>query len=95
MGPLEKVPMFGVPHMDKFVHAFLFGMLVFFWWRYLVGRKDLSPAMKNLLIIFISASAFGIGMEFTRNSLRHGNLNLGIFMQIPRVPQFLPSSAAI
>jgi VanZ family protein len=77
IGPLERVPMLGIPHFDKFVHAFLFGMLVFFWWRYLSVRSELSPALKNVLFIFISATAFGIGMEFYQKYFTLREFELG------------------
>jgi VanZ family protein len=77
LGNLEKVPMFGIPNMDKLVHAFLFGMLVFLWWRYFYGKREMSPDVKILLILFISASAYGIGMEFYQKYFTEREFELG------------------
>jgi len=63
-GSFERVPLFGVPHLDKFVHIILFGTLVFLWWAYVNGMPKEVSTNKVLLIIFLAASLFGIGMEF-------------------------------
>lgn len=50
-----------IPHMDKFVHAGIFGILVLVWWLYLY------PFWKKnflILIIFVFSTMYGIGMEY-------------------------------
>jgi VanZ family protein len=77
LGALESVPMLGIPNLDKVVHAFLFGILVFLWWRYLYGSRENEPALTILIVIFILASGFGIGMEFYQKYFTSREFELG------------------
>lgn len=59
---IQSVPLFGIKHLDKLVHIFLFGVLYYLW----AGFLERKTKMNLLLIsgLFMAASAYGIGMEF-------------------------------
>ncbi len=69
--------MLGIPNLDKIVHAFLFGMLVFLWWRYIYWNKEIPAAVNILLVLFVLASAFGIGMEFYQKYFTSREFEIG------------------
>jgi VanZ family protein len=76
-GSFEHVPMMGIPQLDKLIHAFLFAALVFLWWRFLTGKWTKMKYGPILLILFLSASAYGIGMEFYQKYFTSREFELG------------------
>ncbi len=75
-GNLEKVPMLGVPHLDKVVHFILFGTLVFLWWSFLYEKQKFF-SLSMLLTIFLAVTAYGIGMEFYQKYFTSREFELG------------------
>jgi VanZ family protein len=59
---IQSVPIFGLKHLDKVVHVFLFGVLFLLWARFLAGKTALRRT--HLLGMFLGVTAYGIGMEF-------------------------------
>jgi hypothetical protein len=78
-GSFEKASMLmaGLPNLDKVVHAILFGTLVFLWWRYLSLKSYKISSSGLLIVLFISASAYGIGMEFYQKYFTSREFELG------------------
>jgi VanZ like family len=76
-GSFENVPLLGIPNLDKVVHAFLFGTLVFLWYHFITKGKTISQAGLILLMIFLSASAYGIGMEFYQKYFTSREFEIG------------------
>ncbi|HEX5026969.1 MAG TPA: VanZ family protein [Agriterribacter sp.] len=52
-----------IPLLDKVIHSFLFGMLVFIWCSY-YGYRLPSQAVGIFFLVFIISCIYGIGMEF-------------------------------
>jgi VanZ family protein len=69
--------MAGIPHLDKYVHAFLFGFLVFLWWYYLSQQSKQISSTALLIILFICASGYGIGMEYYQKYFTSREFELG------------------
>ena len=69
--------MAGIPHLDKYIHAFLFGFLVFLWWYYLSRQSDQVNSTALLIILFVASSAYGIGMEFYQKYFTSREFELG------------------
>jgi VanZ family protein len=66
--PGSKIPhqgLFGIPHLDKFVHLVIFGLFVWFWFHASTrtGKKD--PG-KILTTVFLIAVGYGTAMEFVQ-----------------------------
>jgi VanZ family protein len=78
-GSFEKasILMSGIPHLDKYVHAFLFGFLVFLWWYYLSQQSIQISSTPLLIILFICASGYGIGMEYYQKYFTSREFELG------------------
>jgi VanZ family protein len=78
-GSFEKasILMSGIPHLDKYIHAFLFGFLVFLWWYYLSGQPAKINTTALLIILFVAASAYGTGMEFYQKYFTSREFELG------------------
>jgi len=58
---------FSIPDFDKFVHATLFGGLVFLWCFYFSSKK--YPTKKLIILFFLSflfSNVLGIGLEFVQ-----------------------------
>jgi len=65
--PGNSIPshgLFGIPDLDKVVHAVMFGTLVWLWSRWALGSRFQSKDSYFLLLIFLAAVAYGTGMEF-------------------------------
>ena len=77
VAPVEKGSFLNIPHLDKVVHVFLFGILVFLWSRrYLPGKN--SDAFNKLIIkVFVLSCLYGIGMEFYQKYFTERNFDLG------------------
>lgn len=56
-GSVESVPV--IPHLDKAVHAFIFGLLAFLWVFYRDAKRKGA-----WLWVFIITALYGAGMEF-------------------------------
>jgi VanZ family protein len=61
-GTMESVPLFGIRNLDKFVHLFLFGVLVWLPCHYFSGKKKLTAGL--FLAILLAGVGYGVGMEF-------------------------------
>lgn len=67
--PKSEIPnqgLFGIKHLDKLVHAILFGFFVWFWFGYLQkssGRKGPQLSWRLLAL----AVAYGTAMEFVQH----------------------------
>lgn len=68
--PGNKIPgegLFGIEHLDKIVHFFLFGLLILFWgiriWTGAASRHRWKEKMFFLLVIIL---LFGVAMEFVQ-----------------------------
>jgi VanZ family protein len=55
---LPEESMFGIPQLDKFVHAGFFAVLVICW-RFYFGE-----AVKYTWLLLLLAAAYGLGVEF-------------------------------
>lgn len=53
-----------IPHLDKFVHAFLFFVFVFLWGSYFAERKNNSSQKNKLVLLAITGTVYGILMEY-------------------------------
>lgn len=58
-GSMEHVPMFGLRHLDKLLHFFLFGTMAFLW---VYRTRNVNRYM--LAFIFLVVALYGTGMEF-------------------------------
>lgn len=78
--PMNKGSFLNIPHLDKVVHVFLFGILVYLWARYYLPAS--SPwAFKKLIIkVFVLSCLYGIGMEFYQKYFTARNFDLGDIM---------------
>ena len=69
MLPKSGIPnqgLFGIPHLDKLVHAVMFGLFVWFWYH-TTTRNDQKSPRKTGWILFLLAVAYGTGMEFVQH----------------------------
>lgn len=55
-----------IPHLDKFIHAFLFFFFVFLWGYYLSAKKDTASQKKWLVLLAIAGTVYGILMEYVQ-----------------------------
>jgi VanZ family protein len=78
-GSFEKASFLiaGLPNFDKIIHAILFGILVYLWWRYFMHKTKSMGSFQLLALLFISASAYGIGMEFYQKYFTSREFELG------------------
>ena len=63
-GSIEDAGMTDVIGMDKLVHFFLFCIFSFLWSVYLIFRARSSKIHTYFWYIVLSASMYGLGMEF-------------------------------
>jgi VanZ family protein len=66
--PGSKIPhqgLFGIPHLDKFVHIVIFGLFVWFWFHTTTRSGNQAPG-KVLMTIVLVAIGYGTGMEFVQ-----------------------------
>jgi VanZ family protein len=66
--PGSKIPhqgLFGIPHLDKFVHVVIFGLFVWFWFHALTRSGKQAPG-KILMTIVLVAIGYGTAMEFVQ-----------------------------
>ena len=65
-GNIPSKGLFGIPHLDKLVHCFLFGGLVLLWY-FSLKKNGKSPQSPNILKrIFLISAFYGISMEFVQ-----------------------------
>jgi hypothetical protein len=76
-GTFERGPLYGIPNLDKLIHAFIFGVLVFLWWKYLSGKPNTMHPGMLLLILFLLSSAYGAGMEYYQKYFTTREFELG------------------
>ena len=76
-GTFERGPLYGIPNLDKLIHAFIFGVLVFLWWKYLSGKPGMIHPGVLLLILFLLSSAYGAGMEYYQKYFTTREFELG------------------
>ena len=65
--PGSSIPsqgLFGIPNLDKVVHAIMFGTLVWLWTGWLNSKKPDAKPLRLLTWATIGAIAYGTGMEF-------------------------------
>jgi len=55
-----------IPNLDKGVHIILFGCFVFLWSFYYAARENRNTLNRKLIIIFVIACLYGIGMEYVQ-----------------------------
>jgi VanZ family protein len=66
--PGSKIPnqgLFGIPHLDKFVHIVIFGLFVWFWFHTSTRKDKQDPPMVLRTIVLI-AIGYGTTMEFVQ-----------------------------
>jgi VanZ family protein len=65
-GSFHKEGLLGIPHMDKLVHFFLFGVFVVLW--YLSLTNGITSTFQNTLAVqlFLVSAIFGTSMEFVQ-----------------------------
>jgi len=62
---LPESGMLGKYHLDKFVHAFLFGAFVYLWFAwYRTASRSNSQLIRAAVILFVVGALYGTGMEF-------------------------------
>jgi hypothetical protein len=61
-GTVESLPFLGFRHWDKYVHVFLFAVLVWLWLSYLHARGKLRK--NTLWITVLLCILYGTGMEY-------------------------------
>lgn len=55
-----------IPSLDKIIHAFLFGMLVWLWCIYLRRSTKYRASSWKFFLIFLLSCLFGIAMEYVQ-----------------------------
>ncbi|HYM93717.1 MAG TPA: VanZ family protein [Chitinophagaceae bacterium] len=62
---LPKEKWFDKIWLDKWVHIFIFGMIVFLWCRVLLSKNFANEKLKRyFFLIALTAIAYGVGMEY-------------------------------
>ncbi len=61
---LNKGSFLNIPHLDKIIHIFLFGILVFLWARRYFYFASPEEFKKLIIRVFILSCLYGIAMEF-------------------------------
>jgi VanZ family protein len=61
---LNKGSFLNIPHLDKVVHVFLFGILVFLWARRYFHNSSPDVFKKLIIRIFAMSCLYGIVLEF-------------------------------
>lgn len=63
-----KAPLFNIPHLDKWVHAFIFGVLTFLMVRgYYRTSNAVSIMINHILCILIITIAYGLFIELVQH----------------------------
>ena len=65
-GNIPSQGLFGITHLDKLVHMFLFGGFVWLWYFYLKNNLKGPPSPNILKSIFLISAFYGISMEFVQ-----------------------------
>jgi len=65
-GNIPSKGLFGIPHLDKLVHCFLFGGLVWLWYFSLNKDPKSQPPAASLKKVFLFSAIYGISMEFVQ-----------------------------
>ena len=62
---LPGLGMFGIKHLDKIAHVFLFGGFVLFWSIYAWEQKKITRSWRiSLVLITLLSIGIGVGMEY-------------------------------
>ena len=67
--PGNSIPshgLFGIPHLDKLVHAIMFGALVLLWSRWAIIKGSQLKASFLLFLAFLAAVGYGTGIKFLK-----------------------------
>ena len=79
--PTESLPeeeIFDISDFDKLVHVAIFGIFLWFWVHWWAARKAPEPTkISDILVIFLIACAYGIGMEFYQKYFTTRNFDIG------------------
>jgi VanZ family protein len=67
--PKSGIPnqgLFGIPHLDKLVHAVMFGLFVWLWFQ-AASKDKKKPARRMAWMLFLVAIGYGTAMEFVQH----------------------------
>jgi VanZ family protein len=76
----NKGSFLSIPNLDKVVHIFLFGILVFLWGRSYLPKMSPDGFKKLIIRVFVLSCLYGIAMEFYQKYFTARTFDIGDIM---------------